>query len=59
MEYVIGGAVLWVWLSIGFGTRAVFQAAKHGIGGFPLLPIIWPIALMMAAYSPEFAGDGK
>ncbi len=59
MEYVIGGAVLWVWLSIGFGARAVFQAAKHHIGGIPLLPIIWPIALLIAAYSPDFAGEGQ
>ena len=29
MEYVIGGTVLWLWVSIGFGTRAVFQAAKR------------------------------
>lgn len=57
MDYAIGGAVLWLWLSIGFGTRAVYQAAKHHASEFPLLPIIWPIALLIAAYSPDFMGD--
>lgn len=57
MEYVIGGAVLWIWLSCGFGTRAVLQAARHSIAEFPLVPVIWPIVLLIAAYDPNFSGD--
>ena len=54
MEYIIGGVVLWVWVSIGFGTRAVFTEAKHPIAEHPSLPLLWPIALLMAAYLPDF-----
>ena len=54
MEYLIGGVVLGLWISIGFGTRAVFRSAEHSIAEFPLLPIVWPIALLVAAYVPSF-----
>ena len=51
MEYFIGAAFLFVWVSIGFGAKSVFVMAKHPFADFPLLPIVWPIALMIEAYS--------
>lgn len=55
MDYVIGGVVIWLWLSIGFGTRAVFRLAGHHAADFFLLPIVWPIALLIAAYDTNFS----
>lgn len=57
MEYAIGGCAVGLWLSIGFGTRAVFKAAKHGAWDFPLLPVVWPLILLIAAYAPNWFKD--
>lgn len=59
MEILIGAGVVFVWLSLGFGTRAVFVAAKHNISDFPLLVLIWPVPLMIAAYVTQFMGDSQ
>ena len=50
MEYFIGGAALFLWVSIGFGTKSLYTKTWHNIANFPLLPVVWPIILMIEAY---------
>ncbi|MDD5688494.1 MAG: hypothetical protein PHE88_11765 [Elusimicrobia bacterium] len=57
METIVSCILVFIWLSIGFGTKAVFKAANHPVWDVPPLPIIWPIFLLIAAYAPNWFDD--
>ena len=55
LDFLVGAGSIFLWLSLGFGTRSIFLAAKHSVADIPVLPLVWPIVLLMAAYSTTFA----
>ena len=54
MEYLLGSTIAFLWLSIGFGTRALFRKANHWAGEETAAPLMWPILLLISAYNQNW-----
>jgi len=53
------GSGVFLWITIGFGTKELLKQAQNDIWKFPLVPLIWPLVLIMAAFFPLFTDKNR